>query len=130
LGYTPKHASGLNQIEVWFRILVCKLLRRSRFASVDDLKDRIFRFIRYFNLTMAKPIRWFYSPGPLHETSLTASCRVTSQGHSTEPAHKESLTDSGRSLGELSVAIDEADDAGVGQPNPPEGHLGFLGVFR
>jgi hypothetical protein len=69
--YTPKHASWLNQIELWFSILVRKLLRRSSFASVDDLQDRILRFIGYFNLTMAKPIRWLYSPRPLGETSLT-----------------------------------------------------------
>jgi len=71
LVYTPKHASWLNQVELWFSILVRKLLRRSSFTSVDDLKDRILQFISYFNRTMAKPIRWLYSPRPLHESSLT-----------------------------------------------------------
>ena len=69
--YTPKHASWLNQIELWFSILVRKLLRRSSFTSVDDLKDRILQFVNYFNRTMAKPIRWLYSPRPLQESSLT-----------------------------------------------------------
>ena len=35
--YTPKHASWLNQIEIWLCILTRKLLRRGCFTSVDDL---------------------------------------------------------------------------------------------
>lgn len=68
--YTPKHTSWLNQVETWFSILVRKLLRRSSFISIEDLKERILAFIRYFNLTMAKPIRWLYSvkPRPSNET--------------------------------------------------------------
>jgi DDE superfamily endonuclease len=62
--YTPKHTSWLNQIEIWFSILVRKLLRRSSFSSLEDLKARILAFIDYFNLTMAKPIRWLYSIEP------------------------------------------------------------------
>jgi transposase len=31
--FTPKHCSWLNQIEIWFSILVRKLLRRSSFKS-------------------------------------------------------------------------------------------------
>jgi transposase len=62
--YTPKHTSWLNQVETWFSILVRKLLRRSSFISIEDLKERILAFINYFNLTMAKPIRWLYSVKP------------------------------------------------------------------
>lgn len=69
--YTPKHASWLNQVELWFSILVRKLLRRSTFTSLEDLKERLLRFIDYFNRTMAKPIRWLYSPRPLREASPT-----------------------------------------------------------
>jgi DDE superfamily endonuclease len=60
--YTPKHCSWLNQVEIWFSILVRKLLRRSGFSSVGDLGRRILEFIDYFNHTMAKPIKWLYSP--------------------------------------------------------------------
>ena len=59
--YTPKHSSWLNQIEIWFSILVRKLLRRASFLSKDDLKNRIFDFINYFNQTMAKPFKWTYT---------------------------------------------------------------------
>lgn len=64
LVYTPKHTSWLNQIEMWFGILVRKLLRRSSFSSLEDLKAKILQFIDYFNRTMAKPIRWLYSVEP------------------------------------------------------------------
>jgi hypothetical protein len=69
--YTPKHSSWLNQIEIWFSILVRKLLRRSSFDSLDDLKQRALRFIDYFNRTMAKPIDWLYSPRPVFEPDST-----------------------------------------------------------
>ena len=65
--YTPKHSSWLNQVEIWFSTLVRKLLKRSSFKSVEDLKKRILEFIDYFNQTMAKPIKWLYSPRPLKD---------------------------------------------------------------
>ena len=58
--FTPKHCSWLNQIEIWFSILVRKLLRRANFISKAQLKTRIFEFIDYFNRTMAKPFKWTY----------------------------------------------------------------------
>lgn len=64
--YTPKHASWMNQIEIWFSILVRKLLKRSSFASVEDLEAKIRAFITYFNETMAKPFKWTYGQKPLH----------------------------------------------------------------
>jgi hypothetical protein len=63
--FTPKHASWLNQIEIWFSILVRKLIRRGNFASKAMLKTRIEQFIDYFNRTMAKPFRWTYAGKPL-----------------------------------------------------------------
>ena len=63
--FTPKHASWLNQIEIWFSILVRKLLRRGSFKSTAELKERIEAFIAYFNQTMAKPFKWTFSGKPL-----------------------------------------------------------------
>ena len=63
--YTPKHTSWLNQIELWFSILVRRLLRRGTFTSVEDLRERILAFIAYFNKTMAKPFKWTYKGRPL-----------------------------------------------------------------
>jgi hypothetical protein len=58
--YTPKHASWMNQIEIWFSILVRKVLKRGNFISVEDLKRKVLAFIDYYNLTMAKPFKWTY----------------------------------------------------------------------
>jgi len=58
--YTPKHASWMNQIEIWFSILSRKLLKRGNFISVADLKAKVLAFVEYFNRTMAKPFRWTY----------------------------------------------------------------------
>lgn len=63
--YTPKHCSWLNQIEIWFSILVRKVIRRGSFTSTDDLKAKVLAFIDYFNRTMAKPFTWTYSGKPL-----------------------------------------------------------------
>ena len=63
--YTPKHASWMNQVEIWLSILVRKLLRRGNFRSVQDLKDQVLAFIDYFNRTMARPFKWTYSGKPL-----------------------------------------------------------------
>ena len=63
--YTPKHTSWLNQVEIWFSILVRKLLKRGSFKSIADLKARILGFIDYFNRTMAKQEKWTFKGRPL-----------------------------------------------------------------
>jgi hypothetical protein len=62
--YVPKHTSWLNQIELWFSILVRRVIKRGNFPSVDALRERILAFIAYFNQT-AKPFRWTYTGRPL-----------------------------------------------------------------
>ncbi len=63
--FTPKHASWLNQIEMWFSILARKVIRRGNFKSQADLAAKIRSFIDYFNQTMAKPFRWTKTGKPL-----------------------------------------------------------------
>ena len=63
--YTPKHSSWLNQIEIWFSILVRRVLKRGSFLSVEELRERILAFIDHFNATMAKPFKWTYTGRPL-----------------------------------------------------------------
>jgi transposase len=58
--YTPKHTSWMNQVEIWFSILVRKLLKRGSFSSVDDLQKKVMDFIDYYNRSMAKPFKWTY----------------------------------------------------------------------
>jgi hypothetical protein len=58
--YTPKHASWMNQVEIWLSLLVRKLLKRGSFTSIEDLKAKGLAFGEYFNRTMAKPFKWTY----------------------------------------------------------------------
>ena len=58
--YTPKHASWMNQVEIWFSILARKLLKRGNFTSIADLVANVLAFIEYYNDTMAKPFKWTY----------------------------------------------------------------------
>ena len=63
--YTPKHSSWLNQVEIWFSIITRRLLKRGSFSSIEQLKERILKFIKFFNETMAKPFKWTYKARPL-----------------------------------------------------------------
>ena len=63
--YTPKHCSWLNQVEIWFSILVRRLLKRASFQSLDELRQRLHDFIDYFNRVLAKPFKWTFTGRPL-----------------------------------------------------------------
>jgi hypothetical protein len=63
--YVPKHTSWLNQVEIWFSILVRRVLKRGNFASTEELRARIVAFMAYFNATLAKPFKWTYAGRPL-----------------------------------------------------------------
>jgi hypothetical protein len=63
--YTPRHCSWLNQVEIWFSILARRLLKRSSFTSLEDLRKRTLAFIKYFNRVLSKPFRWTYTGRPL-----------------------------------------------------------------
>jgi len=56
--YTPKHCSWLNPIEVWFSILDKHVLRRGNFISKEDLREKIQRYIPYYNRHFAKVWKW------------------------------------------------------------------------
>lgn len=58
--YTPKHASWMNQVEIWFSILARKVLKRGNFTSIGDLVGKVLSFVNYYNKTMAKPFKWTY----------------------------------------------------------------------
>ena len=64
--YVPKHTSWLNQIEIWFSILVRRVIRRGNFTSAADLRAKILAFIDYFNRTLAKPFKWTFTGRPLN----------------------------------------------------------------
>ena len=44
--FTPKHASWLNQVEIWFSTLSrSKVIGRGSFTSIEDLKSKILEVI-------------------------------------------------------------------------------------
>ena len=59
--YTPKHSSWLNQVEIWFSILVRRVIKRGSFTSKADLRTKILDFIVYFNRVLAKPFKWTFT---------------------------------------------------------------------
>ena len=68
--FLPKHTSWLNQIEVVFGMIMRKVIRRGNFTSVTDLKEKLVRFINYFNEVFAKPFRWTFTGRPLQTGGL------------------------------------------------------------
>jgi putative transposase len=50
----------MTQIEIWFGILMKKVIRRGSFDSKKELKKKILDFIGYFNESVAKLFKWTY----------------------------------------------------------------------
>ena len=62
--FTPKHASWLNMVELFFSVISRRLLRRGEFTSREDLASKILNFVEVYDRT-AKPYRWTYTGEPL-----------------------------------------------------------------
>ena len=60
LVFTPKHASWLNQVEIFFSILTRRLLKHGQFSDPDDLATQMLAFVEHHNLT-AQPFAWTYT---------------------------------------------------------------------
>jgi transposase len=58
--FTPKHASWLNQIEIFFSILWRRLLKHGIFTSETDLAQQMLAFVETYNQA-AKPFKWTYT---------------------------------------------------------------------
>jgi transposase len=58
--FTPKHASWLNQVEMFFSILARRQLKHGQFTGPDDLAVQMLAFVEHYNLT-AKPFAWTYT---------------------------------------------------------------------
>jgi transposase len=56
--YTPKHASWVNQIELWFSILQRRVIRHGSFRSEGQLTYALRGFIAHWNMVEAHPFRW------------------------------------------------------------------------
>ena len=58
--FTPTHASWLNQVEIFFSILVRRLLKHDIFTSEEDLAEQILAYVETHKQT-AKPFKWTYT---------------------------------------------------------------------
>jgi transposase len=58
--YTPTHASWLNQVEIFFGILVRRVLNHASYGSTKLLDRAIERFLKQWNEREAHPFRWTY----------------------------------------------------------------------
>lgn len=58
--FTPKHASWLNQVEIFFSILTRRLLKHGQFDSPQDLATQMLAHVEQHNLT-AQPFAWTYT---------------------------------------------------------------------
>lgn len=68
--FIPKHSSWLNQIEIIFGVIAKRVMRHGNFTSTTDLRDKLLRFIEYFNRTYAKPVDWTYDGHPKKSQKL------------------------------------------------------------
>ena len=59
-------ADRADQADVSGTGLTRRALKRGDFRSKADLRDRILKFIDYFNRTAAKPYKWTYAGRPLN----------------------------------------------------------------
>ena len=66
LVHLPKHASWLNQIEIYFSILQRKALTPADFASHDAVAARILGFQEHYQL-VARPFQWKFTRKNLND---------------------------------------------------------------
>jgi transposase len=75
--YTPKHASWMNQVEIWFSILHRRILRHGDFGSTRHQKDEVEGFIRHWNQKEAHPFRWTWRTDRIQNRRQAATAAVT-----------------------------------------------------
>jgi len=68
--FTPTHGSWLNQVEVWFSILVRAALTGASHTSPSDVRRAIDRFVAAYNPN-ATPFEW--TKGVVHQVELGRS---------------------------------------------------------
>ena len=58
--HLPVHASGLNQIEIYFSIIQRKVLMPNDFPSLEAVKERLSKFQEHYE-KIAKPFEWKFT---------------------------------------------------------------------
>jgi transposase len=65
--FTPKHASWVNQIELWFGIFAKRSLRNASLKSVEELRALAGAFVERWNRLDKHPFSWTFKGYPLEE---------------------------------------------------------------
>lgn len=71
--YTPKHASWLNQIEIWFSILHRRVLKHGDFPTPAAQAERVEGFIKHWNRWERHPFRWTWRTDKLQNDERLAA---------------------------------------------------------
>ena len=74
--YTPKHASWVNQVELFFSLLQRQCLRDASFGSSDALRTAVLAFIAAWNRDRAHPFRWTFTGYPLQAGAAVDSANA------------------------------------------------------
>ncbi len=70
---TPKHASWVNQVELFFSILQRQCLRDASFHSSEELRTAVLEFLAAWNRDRAHPFRWTFTGYPLQAGAAVES---------------------------------------------------------
>jgi transposase len=64
--HTPRHASWLNQAEIYFSVVQRKVVAPNDFTSLDQVQQRLADFEPRYNAT-ARPFQWKFTPTDLDD---------------------------------------------------------------
>jgi hypothetical protein len=79
--FTPPHGAWLNQVELWFRVLARRFLKRGDFCSGEDFATQLCASLEGDNTHEAHPYRWTYTGQPLvRATPFSQTRRQQRQG--------------------------------------------------
>lgn len=74
--YTPKHASWVNQVELFFSLLQRQCLRDASFRTIEELRTAVLAFIAAWNRDRAHPFRWTFTGYPLQAGDAMKSTKA------------------------------------------------------
>ena len=83
--YTPKHASWMNQIEIWFSILQGRVIRHGSFVSHAAQRKQILGDIKCRNRNERHPFRWTWRATGAENRQRQVPPRNPERSRSLEP---------------------------------------------
>ena len=76
MAHTPRHASWLNQIEIYFSVVQRKVVAPNDFTHLDQVSKRLADFQVRYNTT-ARPFEWKFTPADLDDLLARIDQRQT-----------------------------------------------------